>query len=279
MKDQATVLRSMVLDSQRLPAFSAGGPAPPMIAIMGGRPGAGATTLTANLAAALAVQGHRIVAIDADPSEPRLAQYLGVTAERGIHMLYAGQHGIHELLKRGPSGVQILPGSPRPAGEIIHYPSVLRQFISLGRHADMVLVDLGSDSRRGLIELWREYSEVVLVTTPDPQSLLDSYAALKANLPTTRKLLVGLAVNRALSPSLAEEICQRLDRSARNYLEVGIRSYGGIPIDPAASIASAAGAPLVLRRPTHPASQAIQRIAAELASRWLESAQQAPAAA
>ncbi len=269
----------MVLDSHRLPAFSAPGPAPPMIAIMGGRPGVGATTLTTNLAACLAVQGHRVVVIDADPSEPRLAQYCGVTAERGIQTLYAGQHGIHELLKRGPSGVQVLPGSARPAGEIVHFPSVLRQFISLGRHADIVLLDLGSDARRGLVELWREFSEVVLVTTPDPQSLLDAYAALKANLPSTRKHLVGLVVNRAHSPTMVEEIGQRLDRSARNYLEVGVRSYGGIPIDPAASIASAAGAPLVLRRPTHPASQAIQRIAAELASRWLESAQQAPAAA
>ena len=239
----------------------------------------GATTLTTNLAACLAVQGHRVVVIDADPSEPRLAQYCGVTAERGIHTLYAGQNGIHELLKRGPSGVQVLPGSASAEGEIIHFPTVLRQFVSLGRHADIVLLDLGSHARRGLIELWREYSEVVLVTTPDPQSLLDGYAALKASLPSTRRHLVGLVVNRTPSPALIDEISQRLDRSARSYLEVGIRSYGGVPIDPAASLASAAGAPLVLRRPTHPASQAIQRIAAEIATRWLESAQQAPAAA
>lgn len=269
----------MVLDAQKLPAFSAGGPTPPIVALMGGRPGAGATTLTANLAAALAVQGNRVVAIDADPVEPRLADYLGVSKERGIANLIGGQHGIHELLKRGPLGVQVLPGAPRDEKQLIHFPSVMRQFAALGRHADIVLVDLGSGAHRGLIELWREYIEVVLVTTPDPQSVLDVYAALKASLPPTRKHLVGLIVNRALSQATAEEAAKRLDRSARRFLEVGIRSYGGMPVDPATSIASAAGAPLVLRHPIHASSQAISRIAADLAARWLESASPAARAA
>jgi flagellar biosynthesis protein FlhG len=277
MKDQATLLRSMVLDSQRLPAFNAGGPAPPMVAVLGGRPGVGATMLTANFAASLAGQGHRIVVIDADPIEPKLAQYLGVAAERGIQNLFAGQHGIHELLKRGPSGIQILPGTKRNPSEMIHFPSVMRQLVSLGRHADMVLIDLGSDAQRGMVELWREYSEVVMVTTPDPQSLLDTYSALKANLPSTRRHLVGLVVNRALSPEMSVEIGERLNRSARNFLDVGFRNYGGIPIDPAASIASAAGSPLVLRHAAHAASQAIGRIASELAARWLETSRSAAA--
>lgn len=272
MKDQATLLRSMVLDAHKLPAFSAGGPTPPMVAFMGGRPGAGATTLTANLAAALAVQGHRVVAIDADPTAPQLAGYLGVSSERGIANLVKGQHGIHELLKRGPLGVQVLPGAQRDENELIHFPSVIRQFASLGRHADIVLVDMGSGSRRGLVELWREFMEIVLVTTADPQSVLDVYAALKGNLPVTRKHLVGLIVNRALSQETAEETGKRLDRSARRFLEVGVRNYGGVPIDPAASIASAAGAPLVLRHAAHAASQAVIRIAGELAARWLENA-------
>lgn len=266
----------MVLDSHRLPAFQAGGPAPPMAAILGGRPGVGATTLTANLAAALAMQGHRVVVIDADPCSPRLASYLGVTADRGIGCLFSGQHGIHELLKRGPSGIQVLPGTRRDPREMVHFPTVMRQLVSLGRHADVVLLDLGSDADRGLVELWREYTEVILVTMPDPQSLLDSYAALKANLPSTRRHLVGLVTNRALSQEVADDVARRLDRSARSFLDVGIRSYGGVPIDPAASIASAAGAPLILRHPAHASSLAISRIAGEMASRWLEAP--APAA-
>lgn len=269
----------MVLDAQRLPPFSAGGPIPPMVAFMGGRPGAGATMITANLAAALALQGHRVVAIDADPTEPRLASCLGVSAERGIANLVQGQHGIHELLKRGPLGVQILPGARRAEHEMIHLPSVMRQLAALGRHADIVLIDMGSDSRRGLVELWREYAEVVLVTTPDPQSVLDVYAALKSSLPSTRKHLVGLIVNKALSQTTAEETAKRLDRSSRRFLDVGIRSYGRIPIDPAASIASAAGAPLVLRNAASATSQALSRIAVDLAARWLETASPAAKAA
>lgn len=269
----------MVLDAQKLPAFSPGGPIPPMVALMGGRPGAGATTLTANIAAALALQGHRVVAIDADPNEPKLATYLGVSAERGFATMVSGQHGIHELLKRGPLGIQVLPGARRGEKELIHFPSVMRQFASLGRHADIVLVDMGSSGRRGLVELWREYMEVVLVTTSDPQAILDGYAGLKANLPPTRKHLVGLIVNRALSQETADETAKRLDRSTRRFLEVGVRSYGGVPIDPAASLACAAGAPLVLRHTAHASSQAISRIATDIAARWLENVQVAAKAA
>ena len=72
MHDQAYRLRKLVRDASRISAPSAG-PSPQMIVVMGGKSGVGATTISVNLAVALAQQGRRAVLVDVNLERPYVA--------------------------------------------------------------------------------------------------------------------------------------------------------------------------------------------------------------
>lgn len=75
--------------------------------------GTGKTTLTANLGAALAELGRRVLLVDLDPQEC-LTLALGITADRGAWELLTGQALAADLIRRA-WGLDLIPGSPRLA--------------------------------------------------------------------------------------------------------------------------------------------------------------------
>jgi septum site-determining protein MinD len=62
------------------------------ICILGGKGGVGKTTLTSNLASALAELGKDVIAIDANLTTPNLGMHLGLHfAPNTIHQVLKGQ--------------------------------------------------------------------------------------------------------------------------------------------------------------------------------------------
>ena len=162
MRDQADELRSIVLKSAR-PWTAATGPAPRLVALAGGKGGVGTTTLSLNLAVALAQQGQRVILIDADLERADIATLCHMKERYSIADVLAARRDIHEVLEPGPAGIQVLPGSWGAAQSAHCSPFILERFVQglkgLGPHAEILVADLGS--RIGQIEsqLWRAADE------------------------------------------------------------------------------------------------------------------------
>src|SRR5687768_6638294 len=73
-----------------------------VVGVASGKGGVGKSALTANLAAALATQGLRIGALDADLNGPSLARMLGVVGQR------LGSDGEAVTPPRGAAGVRVV---------------------------------------------------------------------------------------------------------------------------------------------------------------------------
>ena len=75
------------------------------IAVTSSAPGEGKSTVTANLAWALASLGHRVVAVDCDLRRPSLHRYLGGRLERGMSEIAKGAK-VGEMTQ--PTGLKLL---------------------------------------------------------------------------------------------------------------------------------------------------------------------------
>src|SRR5271170_5407621 len=103
--DQADELRQLV--RQNFKPAQALGPAPRLIVVSGGKGGVGASTVSMNLAVALARLGNRTVWVDGDLNRGG-AMELPHGLQRGSLVdVLAGRRTIHEVLELGPAGVQI----------------------------------------------------------------------------------------------------------------------------------------------------------------------------
>ncbi|HUG68407.1 MAG TPA: P-loop NTPase [Pirellulaceae bacterium] len=274
MIDQATELRKLVLRALREQPFSTG-PPPRVIVLTGGTRGVGVTTIAVNLAVAMAEQGSRVVLVDADIHSSDVALLCGMKDYQPRAASSEARRDIHEVLHRGPGGIQIVPGPRAPGGDE-RSPHTLfvgdisderfqRQILTLGRHADIVILDLGS----GNGELLRRYSatadEVLLVTTPANAAVMDAYARIKTDLALAAERSLRLVVNLSTDELPGAEVHRRIDGSCRKFLDTTIELAGHIPRDEAAIRGATRSIPFVLGEPFSAASQAIGRLASNLA--------------
>ena len=130
-----------------------------------------------------------------------LAACCGLTGIRGIGDVLAGRKSIHEVLQRGPAGMQILAGTAsaetrNDLGERA-IQRLLRQMQTLGPHADWLLVDAGNQPSEFAARLWAEADRLLLVTSPDAVAVMDTYALIKTLLSRSSLHQSGLVVNHA----------------------------------------------------------------------------------
>lgn len=263
LRDQATELRNLARRAVRHPVSSL--PAPRLIALAGGKGGVGVTSLGINLAVALTELGPRVVLVDANLYRADVAPLCGLSERGGVADVLAGRRDVHEVMQRGPGGVQVLPGSWAPA-RLPAYKEpaqqrLLEQLKGLGRHAEIVLLDIGCGPSELMQRIWRDANVVVLSTTPDDVSVMDTYATIKTLGPTAASLQI--LVNRAECEREVEDVFRRIAQSCDRFLSLSVELLGSVPPHPT-SLAAPGSPPLQVAAPNTPAAQALAALAQRL---------------
>ncbi len=270
MYDQASELRKLVLRAMR-ENTAMSGPPPRLIAVTAGIEGAGASTLAVNVSIALAELGSRVVVVDADPHQAGIAKLCGLHVPSSAGNLSGARRDIHEVMLRGPGGIQIVPslwgsacgGDPIDFGQ----ERLFRQFKSLGRHADIVVLDIGTGDTEFLRRSCRLADDVVLITTTEPDSIMDSYACIKMVVADFEPICCRLVVNQCDNQRQAEDVFARVDQSCRRFLNQKLDLLGHVPCDEQVRAASERASPFLLDQNDRPAALAVQRIALTLSRR------------
>jgi flagellar biosynthesis protein FlhG len=152
------------------------GTGPHLVAVGGGKGGVGKTLVVANIAAALAQAGRRVVAVDTDLEGANLHTVLGVGAPRASLADYVAKResDLRKLLVDTP-----IPGLRLIAGTQGHLcapqPRSYRRLSLLGElrrlPADFVLVDLGAGTHPSVMDYFLVGDDGILVLTPEPTSV------------------------------------------------------------------------------------------------------------
>ena len=238
-----------------------------VICVASGKGGVGKSTLTANLAAALAAEGRPAGILDADVwgySIPRMlglgAQRPQVNADRKIIPLSA-----HDGLKVMSIGFFVEEDSPVVwRGPMLH--KALTQFledVDWGA-LDYLVVDLPpgtGDVSMTLAQLLPQ-SQFVIVTTP--QAAAQKVARRSAELATKFKLeIAGVVENMAGFTTPGGERFSIFGEGGGEQLasELDVPLLGKVPLTMPLRESSDAGTPLVVSDPDDPAAQAIRQIA------------------
>ncbi len=201
--------------------------------VSGGKGGVGTTTIAANLAVALARLGRRAVFVDADLDHGGHSN-LGQHPERGsVVDVLAGRRTVHEVLERGPCGVQVLSGA-WASGESGDVSAAAQQrFVaelkSLTPHAEIVVVDAGSSRNHFARRFWHAADVVLVVTRTDSVSIMDTYAAIKMLLAGDASVPIHTVVNMACDAAVAADVQSRIAAACRRFLGLRCSAAGHVP--------------------------------------------------
>ena len=244
-----------------------------IIAIGSGKGGVGKSTLTANLAVALARLGHKVGVVDADiygPSQPVLLGNAGgrPVAEGGKLVPVASAHGVPvlsmgHLAEPGKAIAWRGPMVGNALGQMIdaHWGEV-----------DLLLVDLPPGTGDVQLSMLQKHKPAgaVIVSTPQDLALIDARRAAQL-FETAGVPIVGLVENMSgYACPHCGEISDPFGRGgvASAADELGVPLIGRIPLELAIREASDAGEPPAARQGE---AGAPFRDVAEKLSAWLAS--------
>lgn len=231
-QDQAFRLREMVLHGTA-GAELAEAASPPVVTVCGAAAGVGTTTVAIGLAMALARRGHRPVLVDANFRSPDIARRCRIDAGGTIDDIMTGHRTAQEVLQPGPAGIGVVAGKSMPSRHHRDVASAAAQLVArlarLGPRADFIVLDAGCGTGAPVRRLWQVARLVLLVTTPDPQSVMDAYAAIKFVTSDISDPVLCAVVNR--SDHDAAEIHRRIQQTCQQFLHLRIGRGPSIPAD------------------------------------------------
>ena len=141
-----------------------------------------------------------------------------------------------------------------------------------------IIVDTGAGISDSVLEFLVASGEVLLVTTPEPTSITDSYSLLKALYRHPRFqedfTKVMMVANRVSNIKEGQVLFDKLNAVVTRYLKIPMTYMGCVPQDPQVMQAVMQQVPVSIQNPGAKASQAYQRIAESMCEKEDDTAQE-----
>lgn len=234
-----------------------------VITITSGKGGVGKTTATANIAAALAAQGHKVAAIDGDIGLRNLDVVLGLENRIVFDLVDVaeGRCRVRQALirdKRTPE-LFLLPASQTRDKDAIQPAQMVEVCDQLREEFEYIIVDSPAGIEGGFRVALAPADEVVIVTTPEVSAVRDADRVIGL-VEAAEKGPARLVINRVKA-----NMVRRGDMlGPDDVVEIlAIDLLGMVPDDEAVVVSSNRGQPLVMDG-VHPAGKAFSDIALRL---------------
>lgn len=243
-----------------------------IIAIASGKGGVGKSTVSSNLACALAAQGRRVGLLDADvygPSQPRMLGVSGRPASPdGKTILPMRNHGVtmmsiglmtnedQAVVWRGP----MLMGALQQMMMQVQWGAL-----------DVLLVDLppGTGDVQMTLSQKAHVDGAIVVSTPQDVALLDA----RKGIDMFNQLKVPIL---GMIENMSTHVCSNCGHEehvfghggvAAEAAKIGVPLLAEVPLDLQIRLASDGGAPIVVSAPDSAQAQAFHRVAKALVDR------------
>ena len=264
----------MTVPAPAPPPSPAPRPAQHIIAVTSGKGGVGKTFVSANLAAALARAGRRVLVLDADLGLANLDVLLNLYPKITLHDVFTGKSTLADAVLPAPGGFHVLLAGSGLVEYSRMTPEVRDQLQKVvddvAPRFDHVLLDTGAGISDVVLYTVSLAGEVLVVVTPEPTSLTDAYATIKVLATTQGRRTVHLLVNQTRKPGEGRAVRQQLQQVVDRYVNPGLDSpvrlelLGEVPNDAAVRESVQRRQLLMESLPGTPAAMALVAVATRL---------------
>ncbi len=263
--DQAEQLRI-------IKASKASRPLARVMTVTSGKGGVGKSNTAINLAIQFRKMGKKVIILDADFGMANIEIMFGTVPKHNLSdLIYQGK-SIKEIITWGPMEVGFISGGSGIAGmsnlSKDNLSCIIQNLAELDSLADIIIVDTGAGIADAVLEFLVASGEILLVTTPEPTSITDSYSLLKALYRHPKfeeeETKVKLIANRVEKADGGEALFQKLNAVVTRYLKIPMTYLGSIPQDMQLAKAVMQQTPVSLQNPAAKASLAYEKIAYKL---------------
>jgi flagellar biosynthesis protein FlhG len=232
--DQAEQLRNVMKmnnPSQR--------PLARIITVTSGKGGVGKSNTAINLACQFKKMGKRVIILDADFGLANIEIMFGTVPKHNLcDLIYQGK-SITDIITWGPMDIGFISGGSGIAGmsnlgkDYLNY--IVQNLAQLDAIADIIIIDTGAGISDAVLDFLVASGEVLIVSTPEPTSITDSYSLLKALNRHPRfsreDSKIKVIANKVSSEDEGDAVFNKLSTVVSRYLKLSVSYLGCVPYD------------------------------------------------
>jgi flagellar biosynthesis protein FlhG len=206
------------------------------IAITSGKGGVGKSTLTANIAYALALRGKRVLILDGDLGMANMDIMFGVKPNGSVLDVLHGEKDIKEILTPLAPQIDLIPGGSglvdlnRLNG--FERRALLDSVAGLEHNYDYMLIDTAPGISDNVLYLNSAAQRSAVIINPDPASFADSYGLIKVLHKEYKENKFAIICNQVQNDLEGFSLFNRFNEVVNRFLFIGLDYWGALPVDP-----------------------------------------------
>lgn len=262
MMDQAASLRRLMMEKEQINKSK-----PKVITITSGKGGVGKSNFIVNLGITLQKQGKRVLILDADIGMGNDDVLMGVFPRFNIFDVIHNGREINEIIVSGYEGISLLSGGSglnKIEDLSEDERKIFLQKIEAIEDYDFILIDTGAGINKSVLAFIYCSDEVILITTPEPTSLTDGYALLKAVKYFDIDVKINVVVNKIYSKKEGILTYTKFKSAVDKFLKIDIDYLGSIMEDRKLVLAVKEQIPFVIKYKNCEATKGINEIASKI---------------
>lgn len=234
------------------------------VSITSGKGGVGKTNICLNLALHLSALGYKTCIFDADLGLANINILLGLYPDHTLEDVVLNNQPLSSIIIKDCHGIDIIPGSSGVEQianiEPLQIENIIKSFSALDEY-DYLFFDTSAGISRHVVSFCLASSEVLMVITPEPTSLTDSYALLKILCINGLQSPVKIIINHCKNTAVAKQTYYKFKEVAKKYLSIEVQPLGVILEDPKLPEAVKSQQPFISLFPDTTASKCIKALA------------------
>ncbi|MBM7692246.1 flagellar biosynthesis protein FlhG [Peribacillus deserti] len=255
MKDQAEILR------YRLDKLNKQTKA---ISVISGKGGVGKSNFSLNFSIALSQKGKSVLLLDMDIGMGNIDILMGSTSSKNIVHFFEGSLSLQDVISKGPAGISYIAGGTglssifQLGAEMVDH--FFTEFEKTAADFDYIIFDMGAGISEESVPFLLAGDEIFVITTPEPTSVTDAYAAIKYLIFQQQPIPFFLICNKAGDEKEGRLTLNRLQHAVRQFLQFEMNVLGILPEDKIVSKSVIRQTPFILYSPDSKVSRALQSL-------------------
>jgi flagellar biosynthesis protein FlhG len=243
-------------------------------AITGGKGGVGKSNVALNLTLALAELGESVGLMDADFGLANIDVLLGIKPKFNVGHVLSGQKNFSEIVMDAPGNIKLVPAASgfknmaKLSEETLSF--IAEQIRFLGHSFDHLIIDTAAGISSDVMTFLKISDEIIVIATPEPTSVTDSYALIKAFKIDGGRGHIKILLNMCQSEEDGLRIGERLRQICTHFLGLETELLGILLRDDLVVRSIRYQKAFLLAEPECSASKQIRKIALQLKSDHFE---------
>jgi flagellar biosynthesis protein FlhG len=262
MNDQAQELRQMV--NNVIASQDPNRKQTKVITVTSGKGGVGKSNFTLNFALILQSYGYKVLIFDADIGFANIDVLMGMTPQYNLHHMLKREKTIWEIINVGHNNLQFIGGGSGFQDLIRLSESEVEYFVSqvnqLNGHVDFIIFDTGAGLSKETLRFIIAANETIVLTTPEPTSVMDAYSIIKMVRAMNYKIKFQLVVNRVADAKEGKQTADKISMVCQRFLNIELPVLGYVLDDHNVTKAVKKQVPFSLAFPNSEATRGVSSI-------------------